>query len=111
MQIKAADGREADVQALTELVARPDVGGATRRRIELELRQIQAGVRGEREAAYEIEFHLRDNPNRMTIHDLRLEVDGRVVQIDHLILDRLLGIWVCESMHFSEGVAVNDFGE
>lgn len=111
MQIKAADGREADVQALTELAARPDVDGTTRRRIEAELRQIQAGARGEREAAYEIEFHFHDNPNRMTIHDLRLEVDDRVAQIDHLILDRLLGIWVCESKHFSEGVAVDDFGE
>ncbi len=111
MQIKAADGREADVQAFTELIARPDVDASTRRRIETELRQVQAGARGEREAAYEIEFHLRENPNRMTIHDLRLEVDGRVAQIDHLILDRLLGIWVCESKHFSEGVAVNDFGE
>jgi Nuclease-related domain len=47
----------------------------------------------------------------MTIHDLRLEVDGRVAQIDHLIIDRLLTIWVCESKHFSEGVAVDDIGE
>lgn len=47
----------------------------------------------------------------MTIHDLRLEVDGRVAQIDHLILTRLLDIWVLESKHFSEGVAVDEFGE
>ena len=47
----------------------------------------------------------------MTIHDLRLEVDGRVAQINHLIIDRVLTIWVCESTHFSEGVAVDDFGE
>lgn len=47
----------------------------------------------------------------MTIHDLRLEVEGRVAQIDHLVIDRMLGIWVCESKHFSEGVAVDDFGE
>jgi hypothetical protein len=47
----------------------------------------------------------------MTIHDLRLEVAGRVAQIDHLIIDRLLGIWVCESKQFSEGVAVDEFGE
>lgn len=46
----------------------------------------------------------------MTIHDLRLEVDGRVAQIDHLLLDRLMGIWVCESKYFSEGVAVDELG-
>ena len=72
---------------------------------------MRAGIRGERDAAYEIEFHLGKNPNRMTIHDLRLEVDGRVAQIDHLIIDRLLAIWVCESKHFAEGVAINDHGE
>ena len=66
---------------------------------------------GERDAAYEIEFHLGPNPNRMTIHDLRLEVDGRVAQIDHLIITRLVNFWVCESKHFAEGVAINDYGE
>jgi len=47
----------------------------------------------------------------MTIHDLRIEVDGRVAQIDHLIINRLLDIWVCESKHFAEGVAINEHGE
>ena len=41
----------------------------------------------------------------------RLEVDGRVAQIDHLIVNRFLHVWVCESKHFSEGVAVDEFGE
>jgi hypothetical protein len=111
MLIKAADDRQPDVDVLTALMARPGVDGATRRHIEEELRRIQAGARGEREASYEIEFHFGANPNRMTIHDLRLEVDGRVAQIDHLMIDRLLGIWVCESKQFSEGVAVDEFGE
>lgn len=47
----------------------------------------------------------------MTIHDLRFEVDGYAAQIDHLILDRLGVIWVCESKSFAEGVAVNNEGE
>jgi hypothetical protein len=111
MLIKAAADRQPDIDALAALSARPGLDAATRRRIEAELRRVQAGARGEREAAYEIEFHFGSNPNRMTIHDLRLEVDGRVAQIDHLIIDRLLGIWVCESKQFSEGVAVDEFGE
>lgn len=111
MQIKGADDKQSDIDALTDLRARPGVDAATRRQIEAELRRVQAGTRGEREAAYEIEFHFAANPNRMTIHDLRLEVEGRVAQIDHLIIDRLLGIWVCESKQFSEGVAVDEFGE
>ena len=36
---------------------------------------------------------------------------GRVAQIDHLLINRWLEIWVCESKHFSEGVAINEQGE
>jgi hypothetical protein len=111
MLVKAADNKERDVEALTALLTRPGLHVATRRRVETKLRRLQAGIRGEREAAHEIEFHYGTNPNRMTIHDLRLDVDGRVAQIDHLLLDRLMGIWVCESKYFSEGVAVDDLGE
>ncbi len=111
MLIKEADDRTADIKVLEALLTRPGLDATPKRAIEAELRRLKAGVRGEREAAYEIEFHYGQNPNRMTIHDLRLEVDGRVAQIDHLLIDRLLGIWVCESKHFSEGVAVDEFGE
>ena len=82
-----------------------------KRRIEQEIRRIRAGAAGERDAAYEIEFHSADNVNRVTIHDLRLEVGGRVAQIDHLVINRLLDTWVPESKHFSEGVSINDHGE
>lgn len=111
VQIKAADGREADLAALRGLLKRRDVDPATRARIEREVRIVAAGAKGERDAAYEIEFHFGRLAKRATIHDLRLEVDGRVAQIDHLIIDRLLTIWVCESKHFAEGVGVNDHGE
>ena len=111
MQIKAADDKQPQLDALTALLARPDVGADTRRRMETEIRKVRAGAAGERDAAYEIEFHFGAESNRVTIHDLRLEVDGRVAQIDHLIIDRVLTVWVCESKHFSEGVAVDDYGE
>jgi hypothetical protein len=111
MIIKPAEGRLRDVDALNELLARPDVDADLRKRIQTELRRVQAGARGERDAAYEIDFHYAASPNVMLIHDLRLEVDGRVAQIDHLIIDRLVEICVLESKHFSEGVAVDEFGE
>ena len=34
-----------------------------------------------------------------------------MAQIDHLIINRLMEIWVCESKHFAEGVAINEQGE
>ena len=111
MLIKAADDKQADLDALAYLLTRPDVNGATRRRIDQEIRTIRAGVKGERDAAYEIDFFCRDRPNWAVLHDLRLEVDGLVAQIDHLLISRLLIFWVCESKHFAEGVAINDHGE
>ena len=111
MQIKAADDRQPDLDALDALLARPDVDATTRKRIEREIRAIRAGVAGERDAAYEIEFHYGKSQNRVTLHDLRLEVDGRVAQVDHLMISRLMIVWACESKHFSEGVSVNDHGE
>ena len=111
LQIKSADDKQPQLDALEALLARPDADMATRRRIEQEIRTIRAGVMGERDAAYEIEFHLGSHKNQMTIHDLRIECDGRVAQIDHLIINRLLDIWVCESKHFAEGVAINEHGE
>lgn len=111
MRIKGTDGREADLAALRGLLERPGLEPETRSRIERELRMLQAGLQGERDAAYEIEFQYGAVEKRATIHDLRLEVDGRTAQIDHLIIDRLLTIWVCESKHFAEGVKVDERGE
>jgi hypothetical protein len=86
MQIKAADDKQPDIDALNALLARPNLDAGTRGRIESELRRIVAGAKGERDAAYEIEFDHGPSRKRMTIHGLRLEVEGRVAQIDHLII-------------------------
>jgi hypothetical protein len=111
MQIKAADGRNADVIALERLLVRPDVRGATRKRIEQEIAQIRSGEKAERDAAYDIELYFGRSVNWATIHDLRIEVDGLAAQIDHLIINRLAEVWVCESKAFAEGVSVNEQGE
>jgi hypothetical protein len=111
MQVKTADGHSSDVRALETLLDRADVPPATRKRIEAEIRQMRAGEQGERDAAYEIELWFGKSRNWATIHDLRFEVDGLAAQIDHLVINRLAEIWVCESKHFSEGVSVNEHGE
>jgi hypothetical protein len=98
MLIKSADDKQPQIDALNALLPRPDVDPATRRKIDTEIRQMRAGVAGERDAAYEIEFDSGPSRNRMTIHDLRLEIDGRVAQIDHLIITRLLDFWARASI-------------
>jgi hypothetical protein len=111
MQIKAADDKQPQIAALEQLLTRHDLSVDAREGIEQEIWNIRVGDKTERSAAYEIEFHYGANANVMTIHDLRIECGGRVAQIDHLIIDRLLGLWVCESKSFSGGVKVDEYGE
>ena len=111
MQIKAADDKQPQILALEKLLARRDVSPGVHERIEQEIWNIRTGEKTERDAAYEIEFHYKANPNVMTIHDLRIEFGDRVAQIDHLIVDRLLELWVCESKSFSGDVKVDEYGQ
>lgn len=111
MIIKEADDKKAQIAVLQSLLDRTDCPSETRKRIEQEIRNIHAGIKGEDEAAYEMKVHWGESKNWMVIHDLRIEHGDLVAQIDHLIVNRWLEIWVCESKHFSEGVAINEHGE
>lgn len=90
MIIKQADDKSKDIQTLQELAARTDATPDVRQRIEQEIRNIRSGMKGEAEAAFEMEFNYAASKNWMVIHDLRLECDGRVAQIDHLLINRFL---------------------
>lgn len=111
MKIKSATDRQDELETLQRLLEHPQASERQRSQIELEIRMLRAGIRGEAETAYELDFHLRDSTNWAVLHDLRIEHAGRVAQIDHLLINRFLECWVCESKHFSEGVAVNAQGE
>lgn len=111
MLIKSASDRTKDIELLQELLMHPAANADIKRKIEQEIRFIRSGVKGEREAAYEIEFHYGSSKNWVIIHDLRLDYGGRIAQIDHIMMNRFLDIWVCESKRFNEGIAVNEHGE
>lgn len=111
MIIKPADDKSPQLATLEALLSNPAADTTTKRRIEQEIRNIKAGIRGEEEAAYEIRVLYGENPNWAVIHDLRIEHGGVVAQIDHLLINRCLEMWVCESKHFSEGIAINEHGE
>ena len=111
MIIKEADDKKSQIAVLEELSSRRDARPEVRKRIEKEIRNIRAGIKAEEEAAYEIDFHFGASKNYAVIHDLRIEVEGRVAQIDHLVIGRFLDIWVCETKSFCEGIAINEQGE
>ena len=111
MIIKESDDKARDIELLTALLSHPKANPETRSLIEREIRNMRAGQKGEKDAAYELDFYLRTSKNWAIIHDLRIEHNGRVAQIDHILINRLMDIWVLESKRFVEGIAVNDRGE
>lgn len=108
MLIKTKDD---DSALLKDLELRANAAGPSARQAATELRIRQAGLKGERESAYLIDFHFERSPNWAVIHDLRLEHDGRVAQIDHLLINRRLEIYVLETKHFHAGFKITDDGE
>lgn len=111
MILKEADTKTPQLAELESYLAAPGLPAATKQHLERELKFLRAGIKGERESAYDIDFYSGASKNRIVIHDLRVEHNGRVAQIDHLILNRLLEVYVLETKHFSEGVSINEQGE
>jgi hypothetical protein len=111
MLLKTADDKSEDIDELEALLGRSDVNGRQRRAVENELRAIRLGAKAEADAAYQLDFDLGDNKHWAVIHDLRIDLDGRVAQIDHLVISRLLEVFVCESKSYAGGVKVNERGE
>ena len=111
MLLKTADDKAPDIQALEALLSRPDVDALTRRQLQDQIWSIRLGAKSEADAAYQLDFDLKESRHWAVIHDLRLDIDGQVAQIDHLVISRLLEVFVCESKSFTGGVKVNEHGE
>ncbi|NCC05559.1 MAG: NERD domain-containing protein [Proteobacteria bacterium] len=110
MIIKSRDPKDRDIAELDALLKQADAQGK-RFLIERELRAMKAGIAGEEDCAYYINFYFGKSDNWCVVHDLRIEHQGSVAQIDHLLINRLFEIYVIESKNFSYEVAINDSGE
>lgn len=111
MLLKSADTHQQDLEELTRLLALDTVSTEIKKKIEYEIRKLKSGIRGETEAAYNINFHYAQNKNWAVIHDLRIEYQGEFAQIDHLLFNRFMEVYVCESKRFCEGIEINEYGE
>jgi hypothetical protein len=109
MIVKNADDKGAALATLASLLSRAD--SKKQRYIEDEIRMMRAGIKGEQDSAYHIDFDFRDSEITSVIHDLRLEWGGRVAQIDHLVIHRTHKFYVLETKCFSHGLKITDEGE
>jgi len=99
MIFKEKDSLDEQLGALEEAIQRAPTG-QERQYLEKDAAIMRAGAKGEQEAAYHIDFRLKNSKNWAVVHDLRIELNGRVAQIDHLLINRLLCIYVVESKSF-----------
>ncbi len=108
MLIKDADDQTAQLEALERIATGT---GPSARQAADELRRRKAGIKGERDSAYLINFDYAQSPNWAVIHDLRLEHGGRVAQIDHLLINRWMDVYVLETKQFHAGLKITESGE
>lgn len=111
MIIKNADDKREALATLEQLLHHPGITSTQQKAIQKELSMLRSGIKGENEAAYQIDFDFKDSQYSIVIHDLRLEINGRVAQIDHLLISRGLITFVLETKHFNAGLKINDNGE
>jgi len=109
MLIKQADDHSEELAQLEQL-AKSGAGDAAKQAAK-DLAIRKAGLKGESESAYLIDFHYAASPNWAVIHDLRLEHNGRTAQIDHLLINRWMECYVLESKHFNAGIKITEDGE
>jgi len=107
--LKHADNKDAQITQLEQLLTMAPADSRTM--VERELRTVRAGLKGEQEAAYLIDFDMKESTKTGVIHDLRMEVGERVAQVDHLLIHRTLNIFVLETKHFNTGIKITEDGE
>src|SRR5690606_33932009 len=76
-----------------------------------ESKRTRRGIQGERDAAFYIDSYFKDSVNNAVIHDLRIEVEDEVAQIDHLFFNRLMNFVLIETKCFNGNLVINEHGE
>lgn len=111
MIIKEAASRDRDVEVLGEIAGSKNLPAATKAKVEEQIRAIKVGAAGEKDSAYHIDFTCKHSNKIAVIHDLRLDVGGRIAQIDHIVLHWTLVGFVCETKNYNAGLAVAQDGD
>ena len=111
MLIKSADDKSKRLALLESLQGAPMLDSEQQAWLGKELWALREGIRGERDAAHYLDNHFGSSENLAVIHDLRLNVDGEVAQIDHLLISRGFVFYLLETKQYNGDLHINEFGE
>jgi hypothetical protein len=111
VQLKRADDKSKRLALLEDLQHSPRLDARQKRWLREELVRTRKGIQGESESAYFLDQYFKDGENHVVLHDLRFIVDGDVAQIDHLIFNRIVGVYLIETKNYAGNVVINEHGE
>ncbi len=110
MIIKGKDPVDGQIEQL-EFLLKANITSAQKKLIETETKIIKSGIKGENSSAYFLDFHFGETKNWAILHDLRVEHNGQVAQIDHLLINRFLEFYVLESKNYANGMKITEDGD
>ena len=110
MIIKNKDDSQDAIDYLSDLLAR-DIADDKKKLIDRQLNNLCSGQSAEDTAVYYLNSVFKKSKNWALIHDLRIEHDGDVAQIDHLLIGRMMDVYVLESKNFTSGVTISEEGD
>lgn len=111
MILKHKDPIQSAITCLETLASRTDLEPKTRKALQRELGALRRGEKGEKACAFHLDGVVKDHPQRVLIHDLRIEHDGEVAQFDHLLINCKLEMWILESKAYLHGFRISAQGE
>lgn len=111
MLLKSVDEKSKRVTLLEQLQQSQLLDAFQKKWLREELMRLKRGMQGERESAHYLDQYFKDSLNNVVMHDLRFVVDGDVAQIDHLIINRVAGIFLLETKNYACNLVINDHGE
>ena len=111
MLIKSTDDKSKRIKLLDELQNATTLDHNQKEWLKEQMWAHRMGTQGENAAAHYLDSYFRDSKNHALIHDLRIDVDGHVAQIDHLIISRCLDFYLLETKNFSGNLSITEQGE
>lgn len=111
MLLKSADDKSKRLALLEELQRSPVLDTFQKKWVYDQLMRLKKGIQGERDSAHYIDNYFKHNENHVILHDLRFVVDEEVAQIDHLIINKMMGIYLLETKNYACNLIINDRGE
>ena len=111
MILKEKDPMDTNLEQLETIAKLPNLPKDKLTKVEKEIKLLRSGNKGEQDSAYFIDFYYKKSQNWVVIHDLRIDYDSCVAQIDHLLINRRFDFYVLETKHYAHGVKVTERGE